>query len=157
MGRGRLSARIAGAGARRNPGGASRKGSSNTYGRLVRTYPSGTKSYEKNVTLQSGKLDEDQRIEVSSLMSNVVRHDIRDALEAAGVPNPNRADIDLENDTVTVWVNVSKEASPSGLAKAYYKIDYDFQIDTDVKPTGKVKRFNNYKGVKLRLAGVNPY
>lgn len=127
----------------------------NNYGTLVHTYSSGTREYERDETVPSANMNDDQRNWIGA-MSNVVQSDIRDAIAADGA-NPSRIDIDLDNGRVTAWVNVSRQASPSGLAKAYYDIDYDFTVRTRIKADGTIKRDNVYKGLKLRLVGATAY
>ena len=154
MGRG-SSGRGGGSRGSYNPQSAARPESSATdqYGTLIRTYGDGTRSYARTETASSGSLDDEQRQWVRA-MENVVRNDVRDALAAENV---STYDIDLDAGRVTAWVNVSRQASASGQARAYYDIDYTFDVTTNVRPDGTVRRYLRYRSLSLRLAGVNAY
>ena len=112
--------------------------------------------------VSSTNLTDDQKNLILA-MNNAVNADIQQELVSQGVRQSDAfsgvSDMGFNSDstsvpgTVTAFVNVSQQASPSGLAKAIYRISYDFNIRT----LSNGKQVPSYRGVKLQLVGVNPY
>lgn len=125
------------------------------YGSLVRTYRDGTRVYERSQTATGANLNAEQQRWVRA-MDNVVKADVRAALNAQGIDTTN-VDIDLDTGRVTAWVQVSRTASPSGLAKAYFDIEYDFNARTSVRPNNTTREDLTYNRLRLISRGASAY
>ena len=102
-------------------------------------------------------------------MNNTVNSDIQRALVNEGIRQTDAfsAVSDLrftssstEDDIpryVTAYVDVSPNVSPSGLAKATFEIQYDFNERILTRSNGSQSTQYSYKGLKLVNRGVTAY
>lgn len=137
-------------------GSGSSSGSSETsdFGELTRTYPDGTKSYEK----ENVELTPEEHKKWMYAMESWVKSEAVSELMKNGYKRGD-IDINIDRDKGTAFIKTWKEdeKSPSGLSHEYFDVKLNGTRRTSIKPDGK-KRVDTFPdSVKLVFRGSELY